>query len=89
MSGTTGPILAAGAITWSNQVLLSDETPDVFVTTTRLGVATGILAALFYGLERFVGDFAIGLAWTALVTTLVVRFNNKPTPLERVLDLVA
>lgn len=89
MAGTTGPILTAGAITWSNQVLLTDETPDVFVTTTRMAVATGVLAGLFYGLERFVGDFAIGLAWTALVTTLVVRFNNKPTPLERVLDLVA
>lgn len=89
MAGSTGPLLAAGAITWSNQILLSDETPDIFVTTARIGVATGLLAAMFYGLEKFTGDLAVALAWTTLVTTLIVRFNNKPTPLERVLDLVA
>lgn len=91
MSRSTGPILATGAITWSNQVLLTDEDLSAekrFSETARIGVATGMLAGLFYLLEKVAGDIATGLAWVALATSLLVRFNNKPTPLERALDLV-
>lgn len=89
MARSTGPILAAGAITWVNQTILDEHNPtDLLTTTARIGVASGVLAGIFYGLERSTGDVAVGLAWVALVTTLVVRYKNKPTPLERVLDLM-
>lgn len=89
MSQTTGPLLTAGALTWANQTILADSPDSVAETTVRIGVATGLLAGLFYGLERIQPDIATALAYTILVTSLVVRFNNKPTPLERLFDLVA
>lgn len=88
MAQSTGPILATGAITWTNQVILSPAKPDIFVTTARIGIATGILAGMFYMLEKGSPTLAVGLAWTGLVTSLFVRFNNRPTPLERAVDLV-
>lgn len=89
MARTTGPIVAAGAITWANQTLLNDfDYEDMVEITTRIGVATGILAGIFYGFEKISGDVAVGFAWVALTTTLLVRYKNKPTPLERVLDLI-
>jgi len=89
MSRTTGPILVAGTLTWANQTILSDDkTPEnLFENSVRIGVATGLLAGLFFGIEKFASPIAVPLAWVALVTTLVVRIDNKPTPLERLLDL--
>lgn len=95
-SKTTGPILVAGAVTWANQVVLdppnSSSTAvnvvDVSGETIRIGTATGLLAAAMYGLERLVPELAVGLAYTMLLTSLIVRFNNRPTPLERALDVV-
>ena len=89
MARSTGPLLAAGAITWANQTILEDKNPtDLLTTTTTIGVATGVLAGIFYGFEKLTGDFAVGLAWVALMTTVMVRYKDKPTPLERVLDLI-
>jgi hypothetical protein len=90
MSRTTGPILVAGSLTWANQTILADGT-DTSVALTegiRIGVATGVLAAVFFGLEKVSSDAATGLAYVLLATSLVVRFNNKPNALERVLELV-
>lgn len=90
MAKSTGPILAAGAITWVNQTLI-DEAPNkqsAVQNTIRLGVATGLLAALMSGVEKIAPTFAPALAYTALATVLLVRMGNKPTPLERVLDVV-
>lgn len=89
MSRSTGPLLVAGGLTWANQTILSDKPTDVAETTVRIGVATGLLAGLFFGLEKLSPAIAVPLAYAALVTTLLVRINNKPTPLERALDLVA
>ncbi len=92
MSRSTGPILTVGAITWSNQVLLAEPPPTAeerFNESIRIAMATGLLAGMFYGIERISPDIAVGLAWVALATSLLVRFNNKPTPLERALKLVA
>lgn len=87
MSKTTGPILVAGAVTWANQNLLSESSEDLFTGSVRIGVATGVLAVAMSGIERVMPDFAVALSWTALVTILFVRFNNKPTPAERILDI--
>ena len=89
MSRSTGPILTAGALTWANQTVLSDDmsSETLAANTVRIGVATGLLASLFYGMEKIAPAFAIPLAYVALVTTLVVRIEGKPTPLERLLSL--
>jgi len=90
MSKSTGPILVAGGLTWANQTILADtietNTPDV---TVRIAVATALLAGILFGIEKVSPNVATALAYTALVTTLLVRIQGKPTPLERALDIVA
>lgn len=85
---SAGPILATGAFTWANQVIFSSESPDVLYVTTRIGVATGMLVGGFYLMEKLSPELAVGLAWVGFATTLLVRINNRPTPLERALDLI-
>lgn len=88
MAQSTGPILTAGALTWANQTILSDEpTEQLFEKSVRIGVATAILAGIFVGIEKFSPAVAVPLAWTALVTAAVIRVNGKPGPLERALKL--
>lgn len=91
MSKSTGPLLVAGSLTWANRTILADDsTPTEAVQeAVRIGIATGLLAGLFYGLESLSPNIAVALAYTALVTTLLVRIDNKPTPLERLLDVIA
>lgn len=84
---SAGPLLAAGALTWANQTILAPKSKDIFETSARIGVATGVLVGGFFVLEKAIPELAIGLAWVGLVTTLLVRFQNTPTPLERVLSL--
>lgn len=89
MSKSTGPILAAGGITWANQTILADQPQtNALGISTRIAVATALLAGVMYGIEKVSPNVAVALAYTALVTTLLVRIQGKPTPLERALDLV-
>lgn len=98
MARSTGPILAAGAITWANQYLLPapfNRSPeaqiDLFTVTTKVGVATGIAAGLLFLLEEALPDLAVILSWAAVLTVLMVRLppdDPHPTPLERALSLV-
>lgn len=84
-----GPLLATGALTWANQVIFAPEPPDnLFETSARIGIATGMLIGGFYIMEQFSEELAVGLAWVAFATTILVRMNNRPTPLERALDLL-
>lgn len=79
MSVTTGPVLAAGAITVANTVVFNSEPMD-----WRIPVAATMLAGGFYLVERAIGaDVAEVLAWTLLVTTLITRVDpNVPSPVE-------
>jgi len=77
-------------LTWANQTVLSDApTEQLFEKSVRIAVATGLLAGIFVGLEKFSPAIAVPLAWTALLTAAVIRINGKPGPVERALDLVA
>lgn len=88
MAQTTGPILVAGSLTWANQVLL-EQNSDIFDNTVRIGVATGMLTGVMYGLEKISAPIATGLSWAILATVLLVRTkNNVPTPLERAFTLI-
>lgn len=91
MARSTGPILVAGGLTWANSTLLAEgkaKEGDVFTETLRIGVATGLAATALYGIEKLSPELGVGLAYLALVTVLFVRWNNKPTPLERGLGLI-
>ena len=78
MSATTGPVLAAGAITVVNLVVFNDEPMD-----WRIPVATTMLAGGVYLLERVIGDTAELLAWGLVLTTLLTRIDpDVPSPAE-------
>lgn len=79
MSVTTGPVLAAGAITVANSVVFNAQPMD-----WRIPVATTMLAGGFYLMERAIGaQTAEVFAWTLLVTTLITRVDPQvPSPVE-------
>lgn len=79
MSVTTGPVLAAGAVTVANRVVFNGAAMD-----WRIPVATTMLAGGFYLLERAIGEqIAETIAWTLLVTTLITRVDpGVPSPVE-------
>lgn len=78
MARSTGPILAAGAITVGNRVILHQQPVD-----WRVVSATGLTAAAFALVEKGVPQLAVGLSWIALVTVLLTRIDPKvPSPAE-------
>lgn len=82
MSRTTGPILAAGAITIVNQVVVHRQPMD-----WRIPVAAGLSAGAFALMERGWEAGAVGVAWLALVTVLFVRTRpDVPSPIESIAD---
>lgn len=90
MARSTGPMLAAGAITWANNYLLADQPEPLFDATVRIGLATGLAAGILSLLDKASPDLAAILAWAAVVTVLFVRVppgSKNPTPLERALNL--
>lgn len=89
MARSTGPILAAGGITWASQHLFGDEGLDPFdPDVMRIVVGTGIAAAILGLMERPAPDLAVAFAWAALVTVLVVPVNkSKSTPMTLLFDM--
>lgn len=82
MARSTGPILAVGAITIANMVIIHKEDMD-----WRVPIATGLTAGLFALGERAWPDGVVGLAWLALITSLFVRLRpNVPAPMESIAD---
>lgn len=78
MAATTGPILAVGAITIGNQVIVNNRNFD-----WRVPAATGVAAGLFALAEKGWKDGAVALSYLALVTVLFVRTNpTVPAPVE-------
>lgn len=78
MSRTTGPILAIGAITVGNEVLLEHKPMD-----WRVPIATGVAAGMFALAEIAWEEGAVAMAYLALVTVLLVRLpGSKRAPIE-------
>lgn len=78
MARTTGPILALGAITVGNSVIIHEKEMEWWQPVT-----VGLTAILFAGAEKVVPTLAIGLAWLALATVVLVRVNpSTPSPVE-------
>lgn len=89
MARSTGPMLAAGAVTWANQTLLAPNASFDLTKTARVAVATGLGVGILSVAEKAAPEIAVGLAYALLITVLLVRVDrNTPTPLERALNLV-
>jgi len=68
MGASTGPILAATGITFGNEWILNKQRPD-FRILLGGAVAAGMLA-LF---EHASPELAKGIAWIALITSLLTN----------------
>jgi hypothetical protein len=69
MAASTGPIVAAGVITYGNAVLGNGKSWDSqLIVLVGTGIAAGVLALL----ERASQPLAVGIAWIALVTSLLI-----------------
>ncbi len=78
MAKSTGPILAVGAISLGNEVLVAGKPMN-----WRIPAATGIAAGILALAEKGWKDGAVALAYLALVTVLFVRTDPKvPAPVE-------
>lgn len=77
---STGPVLAAGAVTLFNDVIIHQKS---VTQDSRVIVSTAIAAGGLALLEHVSEPLASGIAWIALVTVLLVRVDPKtPAPLE-------
>lgn len=80
MARSTGPIVAAGALTLFNNVIVHQRSIS---QDSRVIVATAVAAGGLALLEHVSAQLAVGISWLALVTVLLVRVDPKtPAPLE-------
>lgn len=104
MAKSTAPILIIGGVTIANRWLELLELNRAntgfatqFFTTSefwRPAVATGLTVGAFALLEKVNQPLTVGVAWVALVTTLLVpiplggsQSGNRMTVFERINDL--
>lgn len=87
MAQSTGPILAAGGITWANTILLGDNKGDPFPPSFRIAFGTAIAGGFLALIERASKDLAVALSYAALLTVFFVRVGKSPTPVERILSI--
>lgn len=89
MARTTGPILAAGAITWANNTWFERGAEFEFEETARVAVATGMAAAFLAVAERATEPIAMGIAWAALASVILVPVGRaNRSPIVNALDFV-
>lgn len=69
MAASTAPILLTGTITYANQVIGNGHPWDSeLIIVVGTAVAAGALALI----EHASRPFAVGIAWIALITSLLV-----------------
>lgn len=81
MAKSTAPILAIGGVVVFSDVLLWGEIKDF-----KPLVATGFAAVAFALLEKINQPLAVGVAWIAFITTIMVRKNAGNATLFDQLD---
>jgi len=90
MAQSTGIVLATGAITLVNTVILEPEQTgtaggDPWNNAARVIVATGLFAAGLSALERPAPELAVALGWAAFLAMMIRRLDPKvPSPTERI-----
>lgn len=78
MARSTGVVLAVGAITMGNSVIVNAQEIN-----WRVPIATGIAAGMLALVEKVSEPLAVGIAYIALITVLFVRVQpNVPAPVE-------
>jgi len=87
MGQTTGIVLALGGITLANEVIFAPIVTGGSITSSfnwRIIPGTLGLALALNALEHLSPGFAVGIAWLALLTALVVPFGKAPSPVENI-----
>jgi ABC-type Fe3+ transport system permease subunit len=80
VSASTGPILAAVAVTVANNVVLHNQP---WSAQARPVVGGAVVAAFLSMTERALPGASVGFAWLILAGVLLVRQDpNVPAPLE-------
>jgi hypothetical protein len=69
MAASTGPVIAAGAITYANQVIGNGRP---WASELIIGVGTAVAAGLLALLEHASPELAAGIAWIALISCLLI-----------------
>lgn len=87
MSESTGIVLAVGGITAVNEVIfapLANGGAPWKDFNWRIIPATGVFALALAGVDQVSPQLGKGIAAIALVTVLVARFGNAPSPVENI-----
>jgi hypothetical protein len=91
MARSTGIILTAGALTLANEAVFAPLASGGSITSHfnwRIVPATAAAALALAGLEHLSGQFAVGLAWIALVTVLFAKLGNAQPPLVNAANML-
>lgn len=86
-----GFVLAAGAIELANEAIfapLEGQGKPWTNINWRIVPATGLLAIVLTGFEKFAPDFGNLLGALVLASVLIVPFGNAPTPLDNITKVV-
>ncbi len=80
MAATTGPILAAGAVTMFNAIIVHDRT----VMQEKKAIVGALIAAGGLALwEKAMPRTATAVSWLVLLSVLLVRVDpTTPSPIE-------
>jgi len=80
VSASTGPVIAAGAITLFNDVIVHSQP---FSSDLRVAIGTAVVAIGLSGLEHLAPDLAVAFGWMLLVVVLFTRTKaGVPSPAE-------
>jgi hypothetical protein len=75
---STGPMVAAGAITWANVTLFEPRAGFQLDTTMRIVVATGLGAGFLTLVDKASPEVAYALSLAVLLTVLFVPVDYDP-----------
>jgi len=91
MLASTGYVLAAGGLAAANEALfsplLTGQAPWKSLNW-KIVPATGVLALVLAGFEKLAPKFGAGLGALVLLSVLVIRTGNAPSPLENLSSLL-
>jgi len=85
---STAVVLATGALTRANEAVFAPMAGQTVAVNWRIVLATAGLAIALGALEHLAPEFAVGLAWLALVTALFVPLGKAPTPLDNLTKIL-
>ncbi len=91
MARSTGIILAAGAVTLANEAVFAPLASGGSISAHfnwRILPATAGAALALAGLEHLSEQFAVGVAWIALVTVLFAKLGNAEPPLVNAANML-